>query len=140
MHEVPVAALPDIGQICRFSEVVLVSDFLHPFDELTDLLNRLAKRGVRAHLVEVADPAEETFPYSGRTEFRDPETGATLVAGRAETYADDYRRLYTARRETLSDFCKRLGWSYTVHRTDRPTAEALARLHNALSATGSAGA
>ncbi len=62
MHETPVAALPDIGQIRRFSEVVLVSDFLHPFDELTDLLNRLAQRGVRAHLVEVADPAEETFP------------------------------------------------------------------------------
>ncbi len=131
MHDAPASALPDIGQIRRFSEVVLVSDFLHPFDELSDLLDRLARRGVRAHLVEVADP------YSGRTEFRDPETGATLVAGRAETYAEDYRRLYTARRETLIDYCKRLDWSYTVHRTDRPTAEALARLHDALSATGS---
>ncbi|APX70324.1 MULTISPECIES: DUF58 domain-containing protein [unclassified Brucella] len=136
MHGTPDAALPDITQIRRFSEVVLVSDFLHPFDEVTDLLNRLAQRGVRAHLVEVADPAEETFPYLGRTEFRDPETGATLIAGRAETYAQDYRRLYIARRETLIDICKRLGWSYTVHRTDRPATEALARLHDALSASG----
>ncbi len=62
MHDAPAPALPDIGQIRRFSEVVLVSDFLHPFDELSDLLDRLARRGVRAHLVEVADPAEETFP------------------------------------------------------------------------------
>lgn len=140
MHDAPESAFPDIAQIRRFSEVVLISDFLHPFEALTELLDRLAKRGVRAHLVEVADPAEETFPYAGRTEFRDPETGATLVAGRAETYAEDYRRLYTARRETLSDFCKRLGWSYSVHRTDRPAAEALARLHQALSATGALGA
>jgi len=32
MHDAPASALPDIGQIRRFSEVVLVSDFLHPFD------------------------------------------------------------------------------------------------------------
>ena len=140
MNEASESALPDINQIRRFSEVVLVSDFLHPFDELTDLLDQLARRGVRAHLVEVADPAEETFPYAGRTEFRDPETGSTLVAGRAETYAEDYRRLYIARRETLSDFCKRLGWSYTVHRTDRPATEALSRLHSSLSASSLSGA
>ena len=33
----------------------------------------LARRGLRGHVVEIADPAEETFPYSGRTEFTDPE-------------------------------------------------------------------
>ncbi|MCY1368412.1 hypothetical protein D9M69_553910 [compost metagenome] len=135
MHDNSARPLPDIDQIRRFSEVVLVSDFLHPLDELTELLDSLARRGVRAHLVEVADPAEETFPYSGRTEFRDPETGVTLVAGRAETYAEDYRRLYVARRDTLADFCRRLGWSFIVHRTDTPATQALSRLHDALSAS-----
>lgn len=135
LHDNSARPLPDIDQIRRFSEVVLVSDFLHPLDELTELLDSLARRGVRAHLVEVADPAEETFPYSGRTEFRDPETGVTLVAGRAETYADDYRRLYVARRDTLADFCRRLGWSFIVHRTDTPATQALSRLHDALSAS-----
>ncbi len=124
----------ELGPVRRFSDVALVSDFLQPVEETVDLLERLARRGARAHLVEVADPAEESFPYAGRTEFRDPETGATLLAGRAETYAEDYRRLYAARRATLSDFCKRLGWSFIPHRTDRPAAEALARLHAALSA------
>src|SRR5690606_22609437 len=107
MYETPSRSLPDIQPMRRFSEVVLVSDFLQPFDELTAFLDNLARRGVRSHLVEICDPAEETFPYSGRTEFLDPETGATLLAGRAETYAEDYRRLYLARREHLSDFCKR---------------------------------
>lgn len=139
MHETPSHSLPDIQHMRRFSEVVLVSDFLQPFDELTAFLDNLARRGVRSHLVEICDPAEETFPYSGRTEFLDPETGATLLAGRAETYAEDYRRLYLARREHLSDFCKRLGWTYSVHRTDRPTTEILSRLHNALSASSQEG-
>ncbi|GGB05115.1 hypothetical protein GCM10011491_36560 [Brucella endophytica] len=128
-HSANLAPLPDVGNIRRFSDVVLVSDFLHPVDESLALLDRLARRGAHAHLVEIADPAEEAFPYSGRTEFRDPETGARITAGRAESYAEEYRRLYLARRDTLAAFCRRLGWSYTVNRTDRPASEALMRVH-----------
>ena len=29
--------------------------------------------------IEVADPAEENFPYAGRTEFTDPETGHAAI-------------------------------------------------------------
>ncbi|MBB6259944.1 uncharacterized protein (DUF58 family) [Paenochrobactrum gallinarii] len=128
-------ALPQFDGLKRFNEIILCSDFLQPIEELDQILQSLSKQGVRAHLVEVADPAEELFPYSGRTEFTDPETGEILVIGRAETYADDYQRLYQARRAELSDFCKRRGWSYTVSRTDRPASQALTHIHNALSFT-----
>src|SRR5690606_18617597 len=93
-------------------------------------------RGIRAHLVEVADPAEESFPYAGRTEFTDPETGAKLTAGRAEMLGEAYRRLYLARREELSAWCRRLGWSFTTNHTDRLASEALARVHLAMSDGG----
>ncbi|MDF1600359.1 DUF58 domain-containing protein, partial [Mesorhizobium sp. YIM 152430] len=93
----------------------------------------LATRGVRAHLIEIADPAEEEFPYAGRTEFQDPETGAKLTAGRAETLRDDYRTLYNARRDELSRWARKLGWSYTVNHTDRLASEALVRVHLAMS-------
>ncbi|PRD45287.1 DUF58 domain-containing protein [Phyllobacterium phragmitis] len=129
VHSTGVSALPEIANIRRFSDIIMVSDFLQPVEEMLELLERLAKHGVRAHLIEIADPAEEVFPYSGRTEFRDPETGERITAGRAETYAQDYRKLYLARRQTLSDYCKRLGWSFTVNHTDRPASEALVRVH-----------
>lgn len=129
VHSTGVPALPDITNIRRFSDIVLVSDLLQPVEEMLELLERLAKHGVRAHLIEIADPAEEVFPYSGRTEFHDPETGERITAGRAEVYAQDYRNLYLARRQTLSGYCKRLGWSFTVNRTDRPASEALVRVH-----------
>jgi len=87
-------------------------------------------------LVEVADPAEETFPYAGRTEFTDPETGDKLTAGRAEMLGDEYRLLYTARRQELAGWCKRLGWSFTVNHTDRLASDALVRLHLAMTADG----
>ncbi|MBR2687119.1 MAG: DUF58 domain-containing protein [Aquamicrobium sp.] len=130
-------AKPDFSGIRRFSDVILVSDFLDPAGETLEWLDGLARRGARAHLVEVADPAEETFPYAGRTEFTDPETGDKLTAGRAEILADEYRNLYVARRETVATWAKRLGWSYTVNHTDHLASEALVRLHMALSSEDS---
>lgn len=127
---------PDLSTIRRFSDIIIASDFLDPPDEIMAWLDILSRHGVRAHLIEVADPAEEAFPYAGRTEFSDPETGQKLTAGRAETIRDDYRHAYSARRQELAAWCKRLGWSYTVNHTDRLASEALVRIHMALSADG----
>ncbi len=135
-HAGELPAKPDLAAIRRFSEVVLVGDFLDPVEETQEWLDGLARRGVRAHLIEVADPAEEAFPYAGRTEFTDPETGEKLTAGRAEILGEAYRRLYAARREELARWCRRLGWSFTTNHTDRPAAEALARVHLAMSDDG----
>lgn len=130
---------PGLAPVSRYSDFVVASDFLDPVEETMAWLDPLARRGVRAHLIEVADPAEETFPYAGRTEFLDPETGAKLTAGRAETLSDDYRRLYAARRETLSSWCGRLGWSYTVSRTDRLASETLVKVHTAMTVNAAQG-
>jgi uncharacterized protein (DUF58 family) len=134
IHAPELAPRPDLSQVRRFSDFVLASDFLDPAEETIAWLDALAGRGARAHLIEVADPAEEAFPYAGRTEFSDPETGQKLTAGRAETLAEDYRRLYLARREAVAAHCKRLGWSYTVNHTDRLASEALVSVHLAMTA------
>ncbi|MCT7374777.1 DUF58 domain-containing protein [Chelativorans salis] len=131
-HAEPTTARPDLTVVRRFSDMVVAGDFLDSPEETMRWLDPLARVGARAHLIEVADPAEETFPYSGRTEFHDPETGERLTAGRAETLGEDYRRLYLARRETLSRWCKKLGWSYTVNHTDRLASEALIGVHTAM--------
>lgn len=125
---------PDLGAVRRFSDIVLISDFLDPPEETQAWLDDLGNRGARAHLVEIADPAEETFPYTGRTEFRDPESGDKLTAGRAEALRESYGHVYRARRSELSRWAARLGWSYTLNHTDRPASEALERIHLALSA------
>jgi uncharacterized protein (DUF58 family) len=139
MHAASLPARPDLSAVRRFSDVVLISDFLDPAEETLAWLDTLALHGARAHLVEVADPAEENFPYAGRTEFTDPETGEKLTAGRAERLTDDYRRLYAARRTELAARCKRLGWSFTTNHTDRLASEALVRLHLAMSDDGDLG-
>jgi uncharacterized protein (DUF58 family) len=136
LHAAHLPTRPDLSTTKRFSDVVLISDFLDPVEETKQWLDTLATRGVRAHLIEIADPAEEEFPYTGRTEFQDPETGTKLTAGRAETLRDDYRTLYNARREELSLWARKLGWSYTVNHTDRLASDALVRVHLAMSQGG----
>tara|TARA_Y100000780_G_scaffold135894_1_gene122394 strand:+ start:694 stop:1101 length:408 start_codon:yes stop_codon:yes gene_type:complete len=125
--------MPDLTHVGRMSDIVLISDFLDEEASLERTIAPAAQRGVRGHAVEIHDPAEERFPYSGRTEFRDPETGQKLVAGRAETIADDYRRAWHARRAAMSESIRRKGWSFLAHGTDRLASEALATLHGHLS-------
>lgn len=132
------AGLPETGMIRGHSEIVLIGDFLDPLDRIMDRIAPLARRGLRGTLIAVADPAEADFPYAGRTEFTDPETGAKFVAGRAETLAEDYRLAYTASGAALGSELRHLGWSLIRHTTDRPASEALVAAHVYLSGQGGA--
>jgi uncharacterized protein (DUF58 family) len=97
--------------------------------KIEETLDAIVKVGARAHLVQVIDPIEETFPYAGRTEFLDPETGVRHVVSRAEQYREDYHARMTALRDRLSTLCRRLDWTFLIHRTDRPATEPLLALY-----------
>ncbi|MEO0544008.1 MAG: DUF58 domain-containing protein [Pseudomonadota bacterium] len=125
--------LPDLSGIKRHSDVILISDFLHPDHDYDAIIQAVAQRGARLHMVEVCDPAEEDFPYEGRLEFRDPNNGARITVGRAEDWHGDYRNLYFARRESLRRATQTVGGSYTVSRTDKLASETLVHLHGYLS-------
>jgi uncharacterized protein (DUF58 family) len=121
--------IPDTRPLRAFHDLVVFSDFLDPLAETEALLARILATGARAHLVQVVDPSEEIFPYAGRTEFVDPETGVRHLATRAELYRDEYRARLAALREHLRAWNNRAGWTFLVHRTDRPPTEPLLALH-----------
>ena len=124
---------PPTEQVKKYSELILISDFLDPIDQILEQINAIASRGIRGHIVQIIDPVEENFPYSGRTEFLDPETGNRFTAGRAEQLMNEYKKLFEARKQTLSAHLNRLGWSHIVHHTDQPASTALVALHLRLS-------
>jgi uncharacterized protein (DUF58 family) len=128
------AALPDPTVVRRYAEVVVFSDLLDEPDILGRFAAAIAGAGARLHLVQVLDPAEESFPFTGRTEFVDPETGERIVAGRAEAWGPEYRALMRRQRDTLAELQRRAGGSFLVHHTDRPAGEALIALHGRLAA------
>lgn len=123
---------PSVNMVRRHCEMLIISDFLRPIEECEDFLNTVARHGPRPHLVEVADPAEEDFPYRGRTEFLDPETGERITSGRAQDWLEDYRALRSAQRAALRQRTHALGGSFSVSRTDHLASETLVRLHGLL--------
>ncbi|MGQ0672883.1 MAG: DUF58 domain-containing protein [Hyphomicrobium sp.] len=119
---------PPRARISRYSSVILVSDFLDPIASIAEHAEALAAQGVGGHLVQVLDPAEETLPYDGRTEFVDIEGASRWTAERAEGLRGAYQTKLHAHRAELAALATRLGWSFLVHHTDRPPAETLLSL------------
>jgi uncharacterized protein (DUF58 family) len=123
-------AIPAFETAKRFADIVIASDFLEPPEDVLQILAPLFRRGMRGHLIEVIDPVEERFPYSGHTVFAHPQTGERLTANRAEAVAEDYRRAFLNRRDALMNAARQFGWTYTISRTDSPATAALVKLHS----------
>jgi uncharacterized protein (DUF58 family) len=80
--------------------------------------------------VQIVDPAEESFPYSGRVEFIEPEGAGSVTAGRAETWRNDYQGILARHRAAVRAETDVRGWTFAIHRTDRPASELLLVLHS----------
>lgn len=128
------ASLPPAFSPSPLSEVLVLSDLWSPIAEIRATLARLSAAGAHGHVVQIVDPAEETFPYSGRIEFVEPEGFGTVTAGRAEAWRGDYATRIALHRSQIRAETDRIGWSFVVHRTDRPATDLMLQLHGRLSA------
>ncbi|WP_405054089.1 DUF58 domain-containing protein [Tabrizicola sp.] len=111
---------------------VFLSDFLGDLAAVEAGLARAADRGVKGVLIQVLDPAEEDFPFDGRTIFE--SMGGTL---RHETQqAGDLRARYLARlaerKDRLATLSRAVGWHFTTHHTGSPAQAALLWAYSAL--------
>jgi uncharacterized protein (DUF58 family) len=122
------ATQPPKTHLRRFSGVLLLSDFLDPIAKTREHIETLAADGASGHLIQILDPAEETFPYEGRTEFLSPAGEDRWIIDRAQSLRGRYRQRFEAHRAELTATAKRLGWSFLVHHTDRPASEPLLTL------------
>ena len=94
------------------------------------MLAGLSASGAHGTLIQVVDPAEETFPYSGRIEFVEPEGGDVITAGRAEKWAEDYVARVALHRAEIRAETNKLDWLFSTHTTSRSAAELLLFLHS----------
>jgi uncharacterized protein (DUF58 family) len=116
-------------------EVVLLSDFWSPTSEVTGTIAVLGGGGAGGHAIQIVDEVEETFPYSGRIEFEEPEGAGSITVGRAEVWAADYIERVARHRAAIRAESARRGWSFAIHRTNRPASELLLSLHAQMSAS-----
>ncbi|MDP4796694.1 MAG: DUF58 domain-containing protein [Rhodospirillales bacterium] len=128
--------LPPFEMLPRHGRLVIFSDLLSPLDQVRMAVNAFAHYGVRGHVLQIVDPAEETFPYTGRIQFEGPEGEGTAVIGNVESVAGTYKNAFKAHLEGVRSIATAAGWGYTRHRTDQAPEVALMALYLALSDQG----
>lgn len=114
------------------ARVVYFGDFYTAPDSVARAIAACAATGASGALVQIVDPAEEDFPFSGRLEFTDMESPARLLFGDAAAARAGYREKFAGHRASLADACRRYGWAFLSHRTDRPAQHCLLALYAAL--------
>ena len=130
--------LPPPEPLPARSRALVVSDLLSGADAVASRLALLGSAGALGHVIAVCDPVEETFPFAGHVEFADTDGPARLRLGQAASLRSTYLEKLAAHRDRIAEACRRQGWTFAVHRTDRPATEALLRLATLLADGGSA--
>ena len=127
---------PDANGIASHGRAVFLSDFLGRIEGVEDALARASDRGARGVLVQVLDPAEEEFPFDGRTIFE--SMGGTL--SHETLRAGDLRKRYLERleerKERLRGLARAVGWHFHCHHTGDAALPALLWLYRALEGGG----
>src|SRR5258705_11262040 len=103
-------SLPPSFVPSALAEIVVLSDFWSPMPEIRNMLAGLSASGAHGTMIQIVDPAEETFPYAGRIEFVEPEGGSGITAGRAESWASAYVARLPLHRDQIRAQTHRLGW------------------------------
>jgi uncharacterized protein (DUF58 family) len=127
-------SLPAFEPLPRAGQLVLIGDFLSPLDAVNAAITRFAAAGLRGHMLQISDPAEEDLPFDGRIRFEGAEEPQEVVVSRVETIRHAYSDRFRRHREGLAAIAGTAGWSFGSHRTDRPPHLALLALYGTLSA------
>jgi len=131
----PPGSLPAFESLPRYGRVVLIGDFLSPLDEIHHSIAAFANQGIRGHLVQVLDPAEETLPFSGRVRFDGMEDEGDILIGRVEAMREQYLDRLANHNQGIEALAKSFGWSHAVHHTDHSPEASLLALYLVLSQT-----
>lgn len=126
--------LPPDGPLPRLADAILITDGLSPASALAKRITTMGSSGARGHVLLIADPIEETFPFSGQAELFDLEDGLSLRVGDAGAWGEEYRTRLAAHREAIAEACRKTGWTLTLHRTDRPASEGVLRVASLIAA------
>lgn len=128
-------APPNGRALIPHARALFISDFLGPYEPVEQALSKAAARGVRGVLLQVLDPAEEAFPFSGRTLFESIAGGVTHETLKASALQERYLDRLAERRAALERLCHEAGWRFGQHHTGDSAQNALMWLYHAMERT-----
>ena len=127
---------PEARGMLPHARALFISDFMGDMAPVHAALTKAADRGVRGVVMQVLDPAEEAFPYTGRAIFE--SIGGTLAHEtlKANDLRDRYLERLAARKAELEQLCHVAGWRYGCHHTSDSAQAGLLWLHGAIEGGG----
>ena len=123
---------PTATGMVSHGRALFVSDFLGDLAPVETALTVAADRGVRGALLQVLDPAEEDFPFSGRTIFESMGGSVRHETQQAGDLRDRYLARLAERKDRLAQLGRAVGWHVTTHHTGQPAQSALLWIYRAL--------
>lgn len=123
---------PDASGMAPHSRALFVSDFMGDIAGVEAAMTRAADRDVRGALVQILDPAEEAFPYDGRTIFESMSGTMTHETLKARDLKSRYLDRLAERKDRLATLARTTGWQFTTHHTGDPASSALLWTYTAL--------
>ena len=123
---------PDASDMPSHGRALFLSDFLGDIDAVRTALTTAADRGVQGILMQILDPAEESFPYRGRTIFESMAGSLAHETLKASELRDRYLVRLAERKDELAQLCAATGWRYHQHHTDHSAQSALLWLYTAI--------
>jgi uncharacterized protein (DUF58 family) len=127
------SSVPPSEPLPRHAGAVLISDFLEPISVYRDAIAAMASNGCKGHCLQILDPAEEGFPFSGRIRFEGAEDEEPHLLRRADQVRQEYQKKWALHCEGLCDLAAKVGWSFSSHVTEQSAEAALLSLYGALS-------
>ncbi len=121
---------PDLGQAPIGGVALLFSDFLGDLGGIETALGQGAQRHLRGVLVQVLDPAEEEFPFDGRTRFESMSGHLAFETLRAGDLRAAYQERLARRRDQLARLARHAGWDVATLHTGTPASVGLLWLYN----------
>ena len=131
-EEVEEYGVPQTGGMVSHGRVVFLSDFLGDIEGVETALTMASDRGVRGALVQVLDPAEEEFPFDGRTIFESMGGTVRFESQRAGDLRGRYLARLAERKDKLTSLARAVGWHYHCHHTGQSAQSALLWVYQAL--------
>jgi uncharacterized protein (DUF58 family) len=123
---------PEARAMLPQSRALFISDFLGDPEPVESALAKAADRGVRGVMLQVLDPAEEAFPFRGRTIFESVGRSLSHETLKADDLRDRYLERLAERKARLAALCETTGWRYHCHHTSDSAQSALLWLWQAM--------
>lgn len=124
--------VPTADGMVSHGRAVLLSDFFGDLAPVEATLAAAADRGVRGALIQVLDPAEEEFPFNGRTIFESMGGAVRHETQQAGELRARYLTRLAERKDRLATLARATGWHVTTHHTGQPAQVALLWAYAAL--------